>query len=105
MIIPEVIYGHFLKIPVCKRESFRILFEETTEGTFVHCDVTKYNASVKRELKNCWDAVARLHGGPIYALHDFTDRKHEKFLKLFGFRPHRCLPNLQQIWIWRNTDG
>jgi hypothetical protein len=104
-MIPEIAHEHFLKVPVCRRKDFEILFEEHIKGTFVHCNVTTYNASVKRELLECWDIVSYLHGGPIYALHDFSDRKHEKFLKMFGFSYFKTLPNLQQIWIWRNNNG
>jgi hypothetical protein len=105
MMIPEVVHEHYLKVPVIKREHFTVWFEEHVKGTFIHCEVTKYNASVRRELQETYGLLRWLHGGPIYALHDFSDRKHEKFLRLFGFRPHQCLPNLKQIWIWRNTDG
>ena len=104
-MIPEVIYGHFLKVPVVKRKHFTIMLEETTEGTFIHCDVTKYNASVRKELLDTFCDLGWLHGGPIYALHDFTDRKHEKFLKMFGFKYLKDMPNLQQIWIWRKSHG
>ena len=105
MITPELVEEHFLKVPVVKRDHFTILFEEHIKGTFAHCIVTKYNASVKRELQDCWNVVSHLHGGPIYALHDLTDHKHRKFLSLFGFVRLRPLPNLKELWIWRPNNG
>lgn len=105
MIIPEVVHEHYLKVPVIKRRAFTVYFEEHIKGTFIHCDVNYYNASVRAEMIETWGLLRWLHGGPIYAQHDFSDRKHEKFLRMFGFRLHQCLPNLKQIWIWRKTDG
>lgn len=102
---PEVVHEHFLKVPVANNANFTIYFEQHVKGTFIHCDVSKYNSTVKREIMQAWSSIKELHGGPIYALHDFTDRKHEKFLKMFGFRRHQVQPNLKEIWIWRKTDG
>lgn len=104
-LVPEIAYEHFLKVPVCRRENFEILFEQHVSGTFVHCNVKKYNSTVKRELQDCWRQVTELHGGPIYALHDLPDHKHRKFLCLFGFRHLKSLPGLKELWIWRPVYG
>jgi hypothetical protein len=105
MIVPEVVHEHFLKVPVVQREDFEILLEQHVSGTFVHCNVKNYNATVKREIMACWSALTQLHGGPIYALHDLPDHKHRKFLCLFGFKRHQVLPNLKELWIWRPVYG
>ena len=104
-MIPEMVHQHYFKVPVCIREHFIIQLEQHVSGTFVHCHVTTYNATVKKELQACWNQVAHLHGGPIYALHDLPDHKHRKFLELFGFKRHKPLPNLQELWIWRPVNG
>ena len=105
MIVPEVAHEHYLKVPVVRREEFEILLEQHVSGTFIHCNVKQYNSTVKQEIMNTWSALKWLHGGPIYALHDLSDRKHEKFLKMFGFRRHKVLPNLKEIWIWKDNNG
>jgi len=105
MIAPEVVHEHFLKVPVVRRADFEILFEQHVSGTFVHCNVKNYNATVKREIMTCWSQLTQLHGGPIYALHDLPDHKHRKFLCLFGFKRHQVLPNLKELWIWRPVYG
>jgi hypothetical protein len=104
-MIPEVVHEHFLKVPVVQREDFEILLEQHVSGTFVHCNVKNYNATVKREIQRCWKILTELHGGPIYALHDLPDHKHRKFLCLFGFKRHQVLPNLKELWIWRPVYG
>lgn len=105
MIIPEIIEEHYLKVPVVSRENFEILLEQHVSGTFAHCNVKKYNPTVKRELQQCWSQLTALHGGPIYALHDLPDHKHRKFLCLFGFRRVKALPGLKELWIWRPVHG
>lgn len=98
----EIYDNHYLKVPVCKTKDYVIKFEEHIQGTFVHCDVFTWNKTVKENLLKSWDTVTSSHGGPIYALHDSHDRKHEKFLNLFGFVKHLILPDTREIWIWSN---
>lgn len=100
MTIPEIAFEHYFKVPVCKTEDYVIKFEEHIKGTFVHCNVFKWNKTVKSRLSEDWKVIATKHGGPIYALHDVSDQKHEKFLKLFGFTKLIELPDLKEIWIW-----
>lgn len=102
-LTPEVVHDHYLKVPVCKTEHYVIRFEEHLKGTFVHCDVFQWNKTIKENLQKSWDSVTSSHGGPIYALHDSHDRKHEKFLKLFGFKRLKHLPDFKEIWIWSNN--
>jgi len=54
MMIPEVVHEHYLKVPVIKREHFSVWFEEHVKGTFIHCEVTQYNASVRAEMVETW---------------------------------------------------
>jgi hypothetical protein len=99
-LTPEVVHEHYLKVPVCKTEHYIIKFEEHINGTFAHCDVFKWNKTIKESFNKSWNSVAASHGGPIYALHDFHDRKHQKFLQLCGFKRFKQLPGLKEIWIW-----
>jgi hypothetical protein len=99
-LIPEVVHEHYLKVPVCVTEDYVIKFEQHLQGTFVHCDVFNWNKSIKEKLQVSWDTVANTHGGPIHALHDLHDQKHQKFLVMFGFKRLKHLPDFKEIWIW-----
>ena len=101
MTIPEVAYEHKFKVPVVQREDYTILLEEhETQGTFIHCNVYHWSKEIFLNLQVDYHRLIRLHGGPIHALHDSRDRKHEKFLKLFGFTKAEELGDHQEIWIW-----
>ena len=100
MDIPEFAYEHYFKVPVFQSKDFRVRFEEHQTGTFIHCDVYNWNKAVRNRILEVWDVLSTFHGGPIYALHDIHDRKHEKFLVMFGFDVLRPLPFDKEIWIW-----
>lgn len=100
--IPEFIYGHYFKVPVCVTDDYVFRFEETTEGTFAHCDVHKWNKTVQKRLIQSWKSIANNHGGPLLGLNEYCDVKKAKFLKLLGFRC-LCLHEDHEIWIWRNN--
>lgn len=103
MDIPEIAFEHHFKVPVYRGKDFVVKFEEHLSGTFIHCDVFTYSRSVKAKMLRVWRLLRALHGGPIYALHDSKDRKHEKFLMLFGFERLQVLPDHQELWIWSNN--
>ena len=76
------------KVPVVRRPEYTLYFEQATrDETFIHCDVYTWSPRVVRQLQADWSALLALHGGPIRALHTPGDRKHLKFLTLFGFKP------------------
>lgn len=100
-MIPELVYDHYLKVPVCITPDFIIRFEQHLHATFAHCDVFRWNKEVRQRLKESWHSVSSNHGGPIYAMHDVGDAKHEKFLKLFGFQPLDRKAD-KELWIWDN---
>jgi hypothetical protein len=103
LFIPEVVHEHYLKVPVCIRQEYIIMLEQHISGTFAHCDMFKWNKSSRASFLKDWNLVATTHGGPIYALHDFHDRKHNKWLFMCGFKRFKILPNLKEIWIWSNN--
>ena len=100
MDIPEFAFEHYFKVPVYRSPDFVVLFEEHEHGTFIHCEAKNWNKTVRNKMLEVWGVLSTFHGGPIYALHDVHDRKHEKFLKLFGFVVLRPLPQDKGIWIW-----
>lgn len=93
---------HSVKVPVVRRWCFTISLEHVQPNyTMIHCDIhTRWSKQVKRELRDGWYLLRMCHRGPIYALHDPADEKHEKFLKMFGFKPHS-----DQLWVWENGNG
>lgn len=87
MEIPEP--DHQFKVPVVRRPVYTLYLEAATpRHTFIHCDVhTSWSPRIKRGLAADFETLQRLQGGPLYALHEPGDRKHLKFLSMFGFRP------------------
>jgi hypothetical protein len=74
------------KVPVIVRKDYTVSLERTSGMTFVHCDITgRWSKTVQKSLDQNWQALLHLHTDTIYALHTPGDRKHEKFLHLFGF--------------------
>lgn len=103
MTIPEIVYEHYLKVPVVQKDQYTILLEQHLSGTFIHCVVTEWSKSAFASLKQDFESLCKLHGGPIHALHDASDRKHEKFLKMFGFTHCVSFAGSEELWIWRNN--
>lgn len=85
MEIPEP--DHQFKVPVVRRSEYTLFLEQaTTRHAFIHCDIhVRWSPAVKAQLAEDFAALKALHGGPFLALHDPCDRKHHKFLRLFGF--------------------
>lgn len=75
------------KVPVVRSHEFNIYYEQINGLTFVHCDVFKWNKTVKEHLMIDIEIICELHKGPMYAYHIVGDRKHEKFLRMVGFKP------------------
>jgi hypothetical protein len=101
--IPDIAFEHYLKVPVVRRKDYEILLEEHLEGTFIHCDVRNWTLSSAKAMGTDFELLCELHGGPIHALHDSRDRKHEKFLKFYGFEVLRPHEDHLEVWIWRNN--
>lgn len=74
------------RVPVIRMEEATVYLEQYREYTFGHCDVHKWTPGVAKKLKTAWKDIMRLHGGPIFALHDPGDDKHRKWCELFGFK-------------------
>ena len=79
---------HQLIVPVVQREAYTLSLERgTKEHTFVHCTVHgKWTKATKRQLQHDFDILRWLHRDPLYTIFNPEDRKHEKFISMFGFR-------------------
>jgi len=96
---------NLLKVPVIRLPEATVFLEQWDDMTFGHCDVRKWSPGVAKSLKEAWEGLLRLHGGPIYALHDPWDQKHRKWCELFGFSFHEPVDcrdgRTREIWIRR----
>lgn len=85
---------HLKRVPVCIRPEYTLLLErviinsEAAARTFIHCTVHRgWSKGVKRKLTEDFHTICALVSPePIYALHRIGDRKHMKFVEMFGFR-------------------
>lgn len=78
---------HSLKVPVVIQKAYTIYFERSQGHTFGHCDIhVPWTSQVKQDLAVAFKALCVLHSEKIYAQHSPEDTKHEKFLKMFGFK-------------------
>lgn len=92
-----------MKIPVVQRKEYTIFLERRHGLSFVHCDVYVWNKAVKLQLDKDWETLCSLHNETLYATHVVGDRKHSKFLKMYGFT-YYCksqAANLIELEIYR----
>lgn len=74
------------KIPIITRDEYTVSLERTSGLTLGHCDIhVPWTRDLKQKLTDDWATFLTLHRAPIFALHTPGDRKHEKFLAMFGF--------------------
>lgn len=90
------------KVPVLRSREFNIYYELVNGCIFVHCDVFRWSKSVREKLLIDIEILFELLNTPVYARHVVGDKKHEKFLKLVGFKPLRrgYDSDLKQIEIY-----
>jgi hypothetical protein len=78
-----------IRIPVIHTENYTVFFQAIRINedycTFVHCDVREWSAQVLRSLRSDWNTLVDLHNGPLLALNEVGDEKHQHFLELFEF--------------------
>jgi hypothetical protein len=95
-----------LKVPVVETNEFILYLEEDHGFTFIHCDVlVRWTREVKNNLTNKFKELTTLYGKPLYAIHSKEDKKHEKFLKMYGFSYQNTIKGLDNndydIYVWR----
>jgi len=75
-----------LKIPVIIRPNYIVYIEDFQGSQFLHCDVFKWNKTVFKQLKQDWETLKELHGGPLYCLKEEDTTGYLKFIKSLGFK-------------------
>lgn len=73
------------RVPVIVKPFYKVYFQTYKGSTIIHCDVFKWTPAIRRALHEDFGLLVYLHDDPIYAFHDIGDKKHKKFLELFGF--------------------
>lgn len=75
-----------MKTPVVIKDDYTIYYEWVEEAIFAHCDVHRWNKTIKHNFVNDVKTLVSIHGRPIFTVHTMAqDNKHIKFLKLCGF--------------------
>lgn len=90
------------KVPIIRTYNYVLYLEQFDGFTFIHCDVYKWNKTIKKELHKALDYLIRTYG-TLCALHNIDDNKHRKFLEMYGFKFYHnidCLDGeCRQVWI------
>lgn len=73
------------RVPVIVKPFYKVFLENYKGSTIIHCDVFKWTPSIRRSLQEDFGLLVYLHDDPIIAFHEIGDKKHKKFLELFGF--------------------
>lgn len=75
-----------MKVPVVQTADFDIFFELHDGLTWIHCDVCRYNKTVRHELIVALKLLMTIRNTPLYAVHEIQDKKHQKFITKLGFK-------------------
>lgn len=72
-----------MKVPVAVCEDYTLFLEDDSGFSFIHCDCARWTNTVRKRMLA---DLASIQKQDIYAIHEVCDRKHAKFLDLFGFK-------------------
>ena len=75
-----------MRVPVIQSHNFDVFYEYHDGLTWIHCNVFRYNKSVKKELEMGMRLLMALRDTPLMCLHELDDIKHKKFIKMLGFK-------------------
>ncbi len=93
----------FERVPVVVEDDYIIklqphISEEGTHMMFIHCDVTsKWTKLIKEDLKFKFKKLAKKMKTPLYANCKVDDYEHQKFLKMFDFKPQSLVQSPQSM--------
>lgn len=86
-----------MRLPVIERKAYTVSLqgyrEEEQTLVFIHCDMHHpWTKTIKKQLAQDFDAFCELHNQTLWTLSELDDRKHYKFLTMFGFVYHMDMP-------------
>lgn len=67
-----------------ERDHYSVHYEPVESHTIIHCDVRKYNKTIKKHLLKDLDLLMSMRVSPLITVH-MDDDKHRKFLEMMGF--------------------
>lgn len=96
-----------MRTPVVVKDDYTVWYEavviESLElpvtKIFIHCEVYRWTPTVKKALKKDFRLLRSLTVMPIFAMHNYGDRKHFKFLDMFGFQYLADGPDNKIIYV------
>ncbi len=94
-----------MKTPVIYGDGYIVYLEYHADLSFIHCDCHRWNKAVKAALSADFDKLLQIHRKPLLAIHDIEDKKHLKFLQMFGFTFHNEIRGLDNIMRHLYTRG
>lgn len=74
-----------MKHPVLIKKDYTIYFQYFEDYIIVHCDVSRWSKTVANRLLVDSFYLFSLQEKAVIVLHDESDKKHLKFIKLMGF--------------------
>lgn len=95
-----------MKTPVVNKEDYIIYLEDDNGLVFIHCDILKkWTKETKRKLLEDFKLLTEVWNSDLLALHTPADKKHKKFLNMFGFSYFKSIKGLDDndydVYIWR----
>tara|TARA_B110000902_G_scaffold201680_1_gene229035 strand:+ start:90 stop:395 length:306 start_codon:yes stop_codon:yes gene_type:complete len=69
---------------VMERDHYSVHYEPVETHTVIHCDVHKYNKTIRKQLLEDLDLLMSMRISPLITVH-MDDDKHRKFLEMMGF--------------------
>lgn len=81
-----------MKQPVLEKDHYTIyaediLYNELYPIYMTHCDVHKWNKTVKQSLQQDSKELFEKQDKPVVCCHHAADKKHYKFITMMGFKP------------------
>ena len=67
-----------------ERDHYSVHYEPVETHTVIHCDVHKYNKTIRKQLLKDLDLLMSMRQSPLIAVH-MDNKKHRKFLEMTGF--------------------
>tara|TARA_R110000737_G_scaffold348495_1_gene382422 strand:- start:176 stop:463 length:288 start_codon:yes stop_codon:yes gene_type:complete len=94
-----------MKTPVIQSDDYTVYLEYSFDLSFIHCDCYRWNKTVKAALLADFNKLIQIHRKPIFAIHEIGDKKHYKFIEMFGFTFQNEIKGLDNIMRHLYTRG
>lgn len=73
-------------VPVINRKTHYVWLERFQNRLWVHCDVSKWNKTTKKQMDEDWAHLMDMLNSDLFLLHNpKTNTPKQKFIKWYGF--------------------